>query len=58
MVKGRRINRDKLIRANHQLTLGGTPIENHLGELWNLFEFLSGCSAMPAVRSRAARAEP
>ena len=28
------------ITANHRLCLSGTPIENHLGELWSLFNFL------------------
>ena len=27
--------------ADHRLALTGTPIENHLGELWSLFEFLN-----------------
>ncbi|HLU48555.1 MAG TPA: DEAD/DEAH box helicase, partial [Planctomycetota bacterium] len=31
----------RLLRANHRLALSGTPIENHLGELWSLFEFLN-----------------
>jgi len=31
----------RLLRANHRLVLSGTPIENHLGELWSLFEFLN-----------------
>jgi SNF2 family DNA or RNA helicase len=28
------------LRAHHRLCLTGTPIENHLGELWSLFHFL------------------
>jgi superfamily II DNA or RNA helicase len=31
----------RLLRAEHRLGLTGTPIENHLGELWSLFEFLN-----------------
>ena len=31
----------RLVRADHRLALSGTPIENHLGELWTLFEFLN-----------------
>lgn len=28
------------MEARHRLCLTGTPMENHLGELWSLFEFL------------------
>jgi superfamily II DNA or RNA helicase len=28
------------LRATHRLCLTGTPMENHLGELWSLFDFL------------------
>ncbi len=31
----------RLLRANHRLAMSGTPVENHLGELWSLFEFLN-----------------
>jgi superfamily II DNA or RNA helicase len=29
------------INAVHRVCLTGTPVENHLGELWSLFDFLS-----------------
>jgi superfamily II DNA or RNA helicase len=31
----------RLLTAAYRLALSGTPIENHLGELWSLFEFLN-----------------
>ncbi|MFT7680315.1 MAG: superfamily II DNA or RNA helicase [Planctomycetota bacterium] len=31
----------RLLRAEHRLTLTGTPIENHVGELWSQLEFLN-----------------
>ncbi len=31
----------RLLKADHRLALSGTPIENHIGELWSLFEFLN-----------------
>ncbi len=31
----------RLLRADQRLALSGTPIENHVGELWSLFEFLN-----------------
>ena len=37
----RRPRRRGCSRARHRLALSGTPIENHLGELWSLFEFLN-----------------
>jgi SNF2 family DNA or RNA helicase len=30
----------RAIQAEHRLALTGTPMENHLGELWALFDFL------------------
>jgi len=31
----------RLLTGNYRLALSGTPVENHLGELWSLFEFLN-----------------
>jgi superfamily II DNA or RNA helicase len=31
----------RLLQAEHRLALTGTPVENHLGDLWSLFEFLN-----------------
>jgi superfamily II DNA or RNA helicase len=31
----------RLLRGEHRLALSGTPVQNHLGELWSLFEFLN-----------------
>jgi len=31
----------RLLRAHQRLALSGTPIENHLGDLWSIFEFLN-----------------
>ncbi|WP_315854420.1 DEAD/DEAH box helicase [Frigoriglobus tundricola] len=39
----------RLINADHRLALSGTPVENHLGELWTLFDFLN-----PGMLGRAA----
>ncbi len=59
----------RLLRADHRLAMSGTPVENHLGELWSLFEFLNpglfgsatvfgraGRNPEPATRSLLARA--
>jgi superfamily II DNA or RNA helicase len=43
-VKNARTNAAKAVRllqARHRLALSGTPVENHLGELWSLFDFLN-----------------
>ena len=31
----------RLMKGRHRLAMTGTPIENHLGELWSIFEFLN-----------------
>jgi len=31
----------RLLRGKHKMAMSGTPVENHLGELWSLFEFLN-----------------
>ena len=50
----------RLLQGNHRLALSGTPIENHLGELLSLFEFLNpgmlGQGSASLGRSTGARA--
>ena len=29
------------LQATHRIILTGTPVQNHLGELWNLFQFIN-----------------
>ncbi|MGD9645911.1 MAG: SNF2-related protein [Pirellulales bacterium] len=31
----------RLLKSRRRLAITGTPVENHLGELWSLFEFLN-----------------
>lgn len=49
----------RLLQADHRLTLSGTPIENHLGELWSMFEFLNpgmlGAASVFKLAGAAAR---
>jgi len=50
----------RLLNAEHHLALSGTPIENHLGELWSLFEFLNPgmlgrVRAFDAIKNNGAR---
>ena len=49
----------RLLNGRHRLALTGTPIENHLGELWSLFEFLNpGVLGRSSIFRRAASAVP
>jgi len=46
----------RLLGADHRVALSGTPVKNHLGELWSLFEFLNpGMLGSAAVFGRAGR---
>jgi superfamily II DNA or RNA helicase len=38
----------RLLQGHHRLALSGTPVENHLGELWSLFEYLNPGMLGPA----------
>lgn len=43
MIKNPKAQAGQVVRqlnARHRLCLTGTPLENHLGELWSLFDFL------------------
>jgi len=31
----------RLLKGRHRVAMSGTPVENHLGELWTLFDFLN-----------------
>ena len=49
----------RLVRADHRIAMSGTPIENHLGELWTLFDFLNpGMLGRVALFSGAALSSP
>jgi superfamily II DNA or RNA helicase len=49
----------RLLHGRHRLALSGTPVENHLGELWSLFEFLNpgmlGAASVFKLAGAAAR---
>ena len=46
----------RLLKADHRLAMSGTPVENHLGELWSLFEFLNpGMLGAASVLGNAGR---
>jgi hypothetical protein len=42
----------RLLRARHRLAVTGTPVENHIGELWSIFEFLNPGQLGTATRLR------
>ena len=42
----------KELRAKHRLVLTGTPVENSLGELWSIFDFLMPGYLGPATEFR------
>jgi SNF2 family DNA or RNA helicase len=50
------------LRARHRLVATGTPVENHLGELWSLLDFLDpgvfGSSTLLRTATGAARKLP
>ena len=50
----------RLLKGKHRLALSGTPVENHLGELWSLFEFLNpgmlGAASVFQLSTSGARA--
>lgn len=47
----------RLLDARHRIAMTGTPVENHLGELWSLFEFLNpGMLGRSSVFKDAVRA--
>ena len=45
----------RLLRGRNRLALSGTPVENHLGELWSLLEFLNPgfLGASPTFRAHS-----
>jgi hypothetical protein len=42
----------RLLKARHRLAVTGTPVENHIGELWSIFEFLNPGQLGSAARLR------
>jgi superfamily II DNA or RNA helicase len=49
----------RLLRARRRLAMTGTPVENHLGELWSLFEFLNpGMLGRSAALKRLSASAP
>jgi SNF2 family DNA or RNA helicase len=52
----------RLLQSDHRLALSGTPVQNHLGELWSLFEYLNpgmlGAAAVFDARFQPAKPAP
>jgi SNF2 family DNA or RNA helicase len=50
----------RLLKADHRLALTGTPVENHLGELWSIFDFLNPgmLGRLPGMSARSAHRSP
>jgi hypothetical protein len=50
----------KLLRADRRIAMSGTPVENHLGELWSLFEFLNPglLKELPALQRALGATKP
>ncbi len=47
----------RILKGKNRLAMSGTPIENHLGELWSLFEFINpGMLGSASVFKRLATA--
>lgn len=46
------------LRATYRVALTGTPVENHLGELWSIMDFLNPGYLGPAARFRETFAIP
>ncbi|MEM9556963.1 MAG: DEAD/DEAH box helicase [Acidobacteriota bacterium] len=49
----------RLLPASQRLALTGTPVENHLGDLWSLFEFLNPglLGRLPALAGAVGKTE-
>ena len=45
----------RLLPGAHRLAVSGTPVENHLGELWTLLEFLKSGHVGAASRGLGGR---
>ncbi len=50
----------KSLQARQRLALTGTPVENHLGELWSLFDFLNPTllDELPALKKVVSKSKP